>query len=109
MTNESVYIGTDLKIKVELTCEGFSMDENDFDLTVRWNGGEDTYSKTEEAQDPHIIKSQEGDWYLCLPTEDMKGLVTLIATFYVPDGDFEFQGGIRKEIDKQDLFTIKRV
>lgn len=27
MANESVYIGTDLKIKVDLRCEGFDMDK----------------------------------------------------------------------------------
>ena len=108
MTNENVLLGTDLKIKVELTCEGFSMDDNDFDLTVRWNGGTDTYTKREEEKDTHIIRSQEGDWYLCIPTEGMKGLVTLIAKLYVPDSDFQFQDNIREEIVKQDLFTIKR-
>jgi hypothetical protein len=109
MTNESVYIGTDLKIKVELTCEGFSMDENDFDLTLRWNGGEVTYSKTESSTDEHIVEAQDGSgWYLVIETEklNMRGLVTLIATLYVPDTDFP--DGIRSEVVKQDLFSVKR-
>jgi hypothetical protein len=36
----------------------------------------------------------------------MKGLVTLIATLYVPDTDFP--DGIRSEVVKQDLFSVKR-
>ena len=30
MTNENVLLGTDLKIKVELICDGFDMLANDF-------------------------------------------------------------------------------
>ena len=47
MANENVLLGTDLKIKVELICEGFSMDDDDFDLTLRWNGGEKHLQKRE--------------------------------------------------------------
>jgi hypothetical protein len=36
----------------------------------------------------------------------MKGLVTLIATLYVQDTDFP--DGIRSEVVKQDLFSVKR-
>lgn len=109
MANENVLLGTDLKIKVELICEGFSMDDDDFDLTLRWNGGDVTYSKTESSTDEHIVEAQDGSgWYLVIETEElnMKGLVTLIATLYVPDTDFP--DGIRNEVVKQDLFSVKR-
>lgn len=107
MANENVLLGTDLKIKVELICEGFSMDDDDFDLTLRWNGGEVTYSKTESSTDEHIVHAQDGSgWYLCLPTTGMKGMVTMIATLDVPDEDFD--GGIRKEVVKKDLFTVRK-
>lgn len=109
MTNENVLLGTDLKIKVELICEGFSMDDNDFDLTLRWNGGSKTYKKTSSSTDENIVKAQDGSgWYLVIETEElsMKGLVTLIATLYVPDTDFP--DGIRSEVVKQDLFSVKR-
>jgi hypothetical protein len=36
----------------------------------------------------------------------MKGLVTMIATLNVPDEDFD--GGIRKEVVKKDLFTVRK-
>ena len=109
MANENVLLGTDLKIKVELICEGFSMDDDDFDLTLRWNGGDVTYSKTESSTDEHIVEAQDGSgWYLVIETEklNMKGLVTLIATLYVQDTDFP--DGIRSEVVKQDLFSVKR-
>jgi hypothetical protein len=109
MTNENILLGTDLKIKVELICEGFSMNDDNFDLTLRWNGGDMTYKKTESSTDEHIVEAQDGSgWYLVIETEklNMKGLVTLIATLYVPDTDFPDK--IRSEVVKQDLFSVKR-
>ncbi len=110
MTNENVLLGTDLKIKVELTCEGFSMDDDDFDLVLRWNGGEKPLQKRESSHSDELVRSDEGDWYLCIETEGMKGLVTLIAKLYVPDNDFPLKDGkrIREEVVKQDLFNVKR-
>ena len=85
------------------------MDDDDFDLTLRWNGGDVTYKKTESSTDEHIVEAQDGSgWYLVIETEKlhMKGIVTLVATLYVPDTDFPDK--IRSEVVKQDLFNVKR-
>ena len=103
MANESVYIGTDLKIKVELTCEGFSMDENDFKVDIKCgNSAPITYNKSDFVE-------IDGDWYFYLDTDNLKGMVTLVATLYVPDDDYAAKEGIRREVVKQDLFTVQRV
>ena len=103
MANENVLLGTDLKIKVDLRCEGFDMDTDDFSVTVRSGSSSATY----DSDDPAWVQDDTtGDWYLCLPTTGMKGLVTRIATLNVPDEDFE--SGVRKEVVKKDLFTVRK-
>ena len=106
---ENVLLGTDLKLKVELICEGFSMDDDDFDLTIKCGNNSNTYKKTDSSTSSYIVHDTTGtndDWYLCLPTTGLKGTVTMVATLYVPDANFD--GGKRKEVVKQDLFTVLR-
>lgn len=98
---ESIWIGTDLKIKVELTCSGFTMADDYFTITATWgNGCKREYAKSELATDG-------SDYYLMLPTANMSGTVALVATLYVPDTDFE--SGLRKEVIKENLFKVKPV
>lgn len=101
---ESVLLGTDLKIKVELICEGFDMNDDNFSVDIKWGNEVETYDKSNNAWK---TDSTTGDWYLCLPTTGKKGTVSMVATLWVPDEDFGDVG--RKEVVKQDLFTINKV
>ncbi|GEM_PF-5399842 len=105
MTNENVLLGTDLKIKVELICDGFDMLANDFVIKVKCGSYTETYEKDT------LVIDEDNNFYLCLPTDNLKGLVTLVATLYVPDEDFEdgVVPGMRREVVKQDLFYVQRV
>lgn len=98
---ENAYTGTGLKVHLTLACEGFTMANNDFDITVKWGtSSRKTFTKEDLAED-------DGQYYLCLPTDGMTGDVSVVGTLYVPDLDFE--GGIRKEIVFQKLVKLKKV
>lgn len=97
-----VYLGTDLKIKVALRCEGFSMLTDNFIVVIKCGKAAFPYEKSSSAW----VRDDNNNYYLCLPTENLSGLVSMVATLHVPDDDFN--GGIRREVLKQDMFNIKR-
>ena len=98
-----VFLGTDLKIKVDLQCEGFSMVDDDFSVDIKCGKITRTYAKDNTAW----VKDENDDYYLCLPTDGLSGLVSMVATLYVPDEDFA-DSNIRREVVKQDLFMVKK-
>ena len=108
MTSDSVYVGTDLKIKVELTCEGFSMVDDDFDVIVKCGNTSIKYTTNPVATSDKSFVPIDDDYYMYIPTTTLKGLVTLVATLYVPDEDYTEGDGIRHEVVKQDLCYVKR-
>lgn len=89
------FSGSDIKVKVELVCEGFDMDLNEWSVTV-YHGGKKahTYAKADCARD------YDGGWYCFISRSHLKknGVLTLVATAEVPDTDFP--DGIRHEVDK---------
>lgn len=96
MELEGVYLGTDLKYKLEITSPGFSMADDDFDVYLRRG-----------SQIVHIPKNeaiQDGDdWYICFNSEALgRGMVKAIIVAHVPDTDFE--DGIRDEVMVIDNF-----
>lgn len=101
---DGTWVGTALKYKVEITAEGFSMDEDDFEIEVRRGKESVIYQKSDllihEPEDPEA----ETEYYLPVDTEALgPGRYEVITRAYVPDDDWE--GGLRTEIDKQ-LLTI---
>ena len=107
MANENILLGTDLKVKVDLSCEGFSMDDAAFDVVVKCGNTSITYSKPAVVGNKEFVKIDD-DYYMYIPTDDLKGLVTLVATLKVPDSNYEEGDYIRREVVKQDLCNIKR-
>lgn len=98
---ENVWVGTDLKIKTDLSCDGFSMADDDFDIDVYWG------NQVQQSFDKSDLIVDEGDYYMLLSTEGMSGTVAVVATLYVPDTDFT--SGTRKEVIKEVLFRVKRL
>jgi hypothetical protein len=103
-----VYIGEEKKFAINLSAQGFSMDDNDFDIEVVVAGQSEKGNKANSIEgSPIVIFSedvtpQEGDpfkqWFGIIDTSvfDKSGESKVIATAYVPDTHAD--DGIRKEI-----------
>lgn len=104
------YKGSEIKFKVELTAEGFSMDDNDFDIEVASPRGSVKGSKTGTATTNQgsvaLALNKEGDdWFAVADTNDLtKGELRVIATAHIPDTSAS--DGVRNEIDVQVLGTL---
>lgn len=98
---ESYYVGTDLKFKIDINAQGFSMQDDDFYITL--------------AQGNYIVNvpkeklvQNNGDFYLLVDTTSFKsGTIRMITTAMVPDDDFDT--GFRREVVAVDLCTLKQV
>lgn len=95
MANYKWYLGTDLKFLVEMTASGFSMDDNDWSVTVYiGNKAVKEYDKSE------CVRDDDGNWYVCIQSDLLKkGDISLVGHARVPDTDFD--DNYRDEVDKQ--------
>lgn len=102
MDNTKYYVGTELKIAINIQCEGFSMDDNDWTCTVkRCNKSIVCDRNTNSAYDGE-------NWYLLVDTSILgKGMYVLIVDIDVPDTDFPDL--LRHETYKQELFIVNGV
>ncbi len=97
-----IYIGTELKFKVKITAEEFSMDDDDFKI-VLVNG-----TKKLEFDKKDLIHTSDGKWLVCFDSNDMGvGEVWMISYAYIPDSDFP--DGFRTEVNKTRLCIIKDI
>ena len=95
---ETYYKGTELKPKIELTAQGFSMTNDEFEIEVKSGRS----SITMEKEDL-IVKN--GEYYAYIDTNELQaGTLKLIATLHVPDSDAP--DGIRNEIAVTNLCSI---
>ena len=102
MSNGNKYLGSKCKERIEITGEGFSMVDDDFQIVIRGAKGEKTYPKSDII---HHVEDETDEWILCYDTADFgPGPLTCIVTAFVPDTDF--QGGIRQEIVS---FTLRPI
>lgn len=96
------YAGTELKVKVELTCDGFDQASDNWSLMVMWgNGRKKDFSKSD------MVTDTDGNYYLPLDTTGMSGKVTVVATLQVPDEDFA--DGYRQVVLKSTLASVESV
>lgn len=88
------YNGSDLKFLVEITGDGFDMDENDWGVTVVVDG------KALKRYAKEDCVKVDDSWYVCISKDVMKkfGTVSLVADAGIPDNDFD--DGIRHEVDR---------
>ena len=103
-------IGSEVKFAINLTAIGFSMDDDDFDLTVVTTRERITASKNSPSPDEKLIifhegTAEEGAWYAIIDTDGLsKGEIYVIATAHIVDSNAS--GGIRNELAKATLGTL---
>lgn len=90
--NDNTITGTELKYKVVITATGFSMDTDDWSVTISRGTTSHTYEKAD------CIHGADG-WYVCFDTADYgPGDYYATLTAYVPDTDLP--DGLRTERKK---------
>lgn len=99
---EAVFLGTEIKFAVELTCDGFDMETDDFTCSImKGHNVVKEYDKSE-------LVVEEGTYLLCIDTTDLgTGNFDLAVNAQVPDG--HFPDVYRTEIEKVPLMTIKKL
>lgn len=99
MRPEDIFVGTELKFKVDISSTGFNMDSDDWSVKiVRGN-------KSREFFKADCIAGEDG-WYVCFDTRDFgPGLYFAVITAHVPDSDFG--DGIRTEVKKFKLIMVE--
>lgn len=92
--------GEEVKYRIAIEREGFSMTENPFMLTLKWGmqGRTLTIGKSE------MLTDESGQWYFTFPTADMVGVVTVECAYDVPDSDYP--DGYRTEKEQQPLCFV---
>lgn len=99
---ESAFIESEVKFALEITCNGFDMGRDAFEVFVmKGHNVVKTYQKSDLKVD--------GDVYLvCVDTSELgTGNFDLAVKAYVPDTHFE--DGYRTEIAKVNLLNVKKI
>ena len=99
MEKTKYYVGTELKIAINIQCEGFNMDDNDWTCTVKRCNKSVVCNKNQNT-------AWDGEtWYLLVDTSILgKGMYVLIVDIDVPDNDFD--NNLRHETYRQELFNV---
>ena len=98
------YSGSDMKFLVTITAQNFSMDDNDWSITVCIdNKPIKTYDKAD------CIRDDNAKWYVCISREDIKkyGVLSLVADAAIPDTDFA--DSVRHDVDKLKVGTYSKI
>ena len=100
MQMESAFYGTELKFLVEIEASGFSMETDDFTVTIKRGTKQRVFAKNE------LVHLDEY-YYVCFDTAEFgSGMIQAIVTAYVPDADFP--DGLRTEVFAMDLLKVNR-
>lgn len=99
---ERAWVGTGLKFAINITAEGFSMEDDDFKCVFQRGKKTLTVDKSEMniADDGTFIANVDSSLLGA-------GTLSVITYAYVPDEDWE--GGIRPEVHKQDILYINAI
>lgn len=96
------FVGTELKLAITITCEGFDMDVDDWSCTIKKS------SKTIVCDKEHNTAHDNDGWYLLVDSSQLgSGHYDLIVDIDVPDPDFPDL--LRHETYKQELFYVNAV
>lgn len=102
MINDKIFVGTELKFKIEIEAEGFSMTDDDFNIVIQRRNVKKVFNKED------LVNDGEGGYYVCFDSAEFgPGMVSAVVTAYVPDSDFE--DGLRTEVYAMDLVNINKV
>lgn len=107
--DNGIYIGTEVKYLVNIEADGFVMDRDDFEITLRRGTKERTFAKSELVREESVEEGQTVvRFYLCFDTQEFgAGTLTCIVRAYVPDSDFP--DGLRTEVTKFALMNVLAV
>lgn len=110
---EYTWKGTGLKYAVNMTCEGFDMDTDDWTITVTRGNQSKEFTPDNSIQEVIETPTQGGgvttstQWYICLDTDEFaSGELYITFDACVPDSDFP--SGIRHEIQEFLLTVLKK-
>lgn len=102
MAKDRIFVGTELKFKVDIQAGGFSMEDDDFTVTIRRRNQERVFHKED------MVIDGEGGYYVCFDTAEFgTGIISAVVTAYVPDQDFP--DGLRTEVTEMDLVIVDKV
>lgn len=102
MGNEKYFVGTEMKIAISITCDGFDMDLHDWTAVVKKG------NKSIVCDRNNNTSHDENGWYLLIDSAKLGGgRYELIVDIDVPDPDFD--DSMRHETYKQELFYVKGV
>lgn len=102
MIDEStIPYGAGIKYSLSLAAQGFSMEDDDFSITLSGSNGSVTIPKSSCIQD------EKGNWYFVMDTTALgSGLVKIRVVAYVVD--YDFASGVREELWGDTLCRIGR-
>ena len=94
-----IYSGSDLKFKVEATLDGFSMEDDDFNIVIKNKWGQIKFLVRKDD----CFRDDNGGYYFTL--EDVSsGTYFAYFTAHVPDDDYLKH--IRNVVHKKFLYTV---
>lgn len=94
-----VFVGTEVKFKVNITSSGFNMDNDDWSVTIRVGSVSREFAKAD------CVHGEDG-YYVCFDTTEFGvGTYYAIVRADVPDSDFP--DGIRTEFTKVALVHVE--
>ena len=100
LSNDEVYIGTELKFRIEIGSSGFNMMDDDFMVDI-YRGPNALHFKKEDLEMDEL-----NNFYVCFDTLALgTGKVSAKITAFVPDSDYP--DNLRTEVAKIDLINIK--
>lgn len=107
-TSTAYWIGGMYKFAVNMTCDGFDMDTDDWAITI--TRGLNSVSFTPENSVHEVenegTENEISQWYICLDTDGFKpGDAYITYEASVPDDDFP--EGIRKEVSESYFCNFK--
>ena len=125
---DNFYVGDEIKFALNIEAEGFSMDDDDFDVEVLSSShGSASASKGDvpnsesrliifkesngtssdsDSSDSSSSENQPGQWFAIVDTTDFQpGRLRVVATAYVPDANAN--DGVRRMSSVQNLVQLR--
>lgn len=100
LSDDQIYIGTELKYLVEVGAQGFDMANDRFTVDIMRGPNLIHFEKEDMELD------ENGNYYVCFDTMALgTGKVTAKIIAYVPDTDYPDE--LRTEVAKIDLVVIQ--
>lgn len=95
-----IVAGTEAKYFIDIQQDGFSMEEDNFTVELRWGIRPKSLMITKQE----MTADTSGKYFFMFDTSKMLGKVTAICRYYVPDMDDP--DGAREEVDEQRICFV---